>query len=68
MYLGATLAIGETAVVGDNVSMLHGVTLGGTGTGGVDRHPKIGSGTVIGANVTILGNITVGANVKIGAG
>jgi len=55
-------------VVGDNVSMLHGVTLGGTGTGGVDRHPKIGSGTVIGANVTILGNITVGANVKIGAG
>lgn len=62
------VVIGETAVVEDNVSILHGVTLGGTGTKDGDRHPKIGTGVVIGANVTILGNIKVGANSKIGAG
>ena len=62
------VVIGETAVVGNNVSILHGVTLGGTGTKDGDRHPKIGTGVVIGAGVTILGNIKVGANSKIGAG
>lgn len=62
------VVIGETAVVGNNVSILHGVTLGGTGTRDGDRHPKIGDGVVIGAGVTILGPITVGANSKIGAG
>jgi len=62
------VVIGETAVVGENVSILHGVTLGGTGTSKGDRHPKIGDGVVIGANVTILGNIKVGADTKIGAG
>mmetsp|Transcript_4039 Transcript_4039/g.9765 ORF Transcript_4039/g.9765 Transcript_4039/m.9765 type:complete len:366 (-) Transcript_4039:4335-5432(-) len=62
------VVIGETAVVGDNVSLLHGVTLGGTGTKEGDRHPKIGAGVVIGAGVTVLGNITIGENSKIGAG
>ena len=62
------VVIGETAVIENNVSILHGVTLGGTGTKDGDRHPKIGSGVVIGAGVTILGNIKVGANSKIGAG
>ena len=62
------VVIGETAVVGENVSILHGVTLGGTGTSQGDRHPKVGDGVVIGANVTILGNINVGADTKIGAG
>jgi serine O-acetyltransferase len=62
------VVIGETAVVEDNVSILHGVTLGGTGTKDGDRHPKIGTGVVIGAGVTILGNLKVGANSKIGAG
>ena len=50
------------------MSILHGVTLGGTGVKDGDRHPKIGDGVVIGAGVTVLGNITVGANSKIGAG
>ena len=62
------VVIGETAVIGNNVSILHGVTLGGTGVKDGDRHPKIGDGVVIGAGVTVLGNITVGANSKIGAG
>lgn len=62
------LVIGETAVVGDNVSMLHGVTLGGTGCGSGARHPKIGSGVLISAGAKILGNIDVGEGAKIGAG
>ena len=62
------VVIGETAVVGENVSILHGVTLGGTGTSTGVRHPRIGDGVVIGANVTILGSIKVGADTKIGAG
>lgn len=62
------VVIGETTVIENNVSILHGVTLGGTGTKDGDRHPKIGTGVVIGAGVTILGNIKVGANSKIGAG
>ncbi len=62
------IVIGETAVVGDNVSMLHGVTLGGTGKESGDRHPKIGSGVLIGAGAKILGNISVGENARVAAG
>lgn len=59
---------GETVVVGDNVSILHGVTLGGTGKERGDRHPKIHSGVLISVGSKILGNITVGEGAKIGAG
>ncbi len=62
------IVIGETASVGDNVSMLHGVTLGGTGKEGGDRHPKIGSGVLIGAGAKILGNIRVGNDARVAAG
>lgn len=62
------IVIGETAVVGDNVSMLHDVTLGGTGKVGGDRHPKIGNGVLIGAGAKVLGNIKVGENARIAAG
>ncbi len=62
------LVVGETAEIADNVSILHEVTLGGTGKAGGDRHPKIGSGVLIGAGAKILGNITVGACSKIAAG
>ena len=61
------LVVGETAVIEDDVSMLHGVTLGGTGKEAGDRHPKIGRGVLIGAGAKILGGITIGDNVKIGA-
>ena len=60
--------IGETAVVGDNVSMLHSVTLGGTGKEDDDRHPKIENGVLIGAGAKVLGNITVGHCSRIAAG
>ncbi len=62
------IVIGETAVVGDNVSMLHGVTLGGTGKEHGDRHPKVGNGVLIGAGATILGNIRIGDCARIAAG
>ncbi|XP_042500481.1 serine acetyltransferase 5-like isoform X2 [Macadamia integrifolia] len=62
------VVIGETAVVGNNVSILHHVTLGGTGKAGGDRHPKIGDGVLIGAGATILGNVKIGEGAKIGAG
>ncbi len=65
---GTGIVIGETAVIGDNVSMLHGVTLGGTGAERGDRHPKIGSGVLLGAGAKILGNIRVGDFAKIAAG
>ena len=61
-------AAGETAVLGNNISILHGVTLGGSGKESGDRHPKIGNGVMIGANASILGNIRIGENAKIGAG
>ncbi len=60
--------VGETAVIGDNVSILQGVTLGGTGKADQDRHPKIGNGVLIGAHAVILGNIKVGDCARIGAG
>ena len=63
-----SIVIGETAVVGDNVSMLHSVTLGGTGKEDGDRHPKIGNGVMIGAGAKILGNIRVGDCSRIAAG
>jgi serine O-acetyltransferase len=62
------LVVGETACVGDNVSMLQHVTLGGTGKESGDRHPKIREGVVIGAGAAILGNIEVGAHARIAAG
>lgn len=65
---GTGLVIGETAVVGDNVSMLQNVTLGGTGKSDQDRHPKIGNGVLIGAGAKVLGNIRVGDCSRIGAG
>jgi serine O-acetyltransferase len=63
-----SIVIGETAVVGDNVSMLHSVTLGGTGKQEEDRHPKIADGVLIGAGAKVLGNIRVGACSRIAAG
>ncbi len=63
-----SIVIGETAVVGDNVSILHSVTLGGTGKEEEDRHPKIGDGVLIGAGAKVLGNIRVGENSRIAAG
>lgn len=63
-----SVVIGETAVVEDDFSMLHEVTLGGTGKHGGDRHPKIGRGVMIGAGAKVLGNIRVGEGAKIGAG
>lgn len=62
------IVIGETAVVGDDVSILQDVTLGGTGKEDGDRHPKIRSGVMIGAGARVLGNIVVGECAKIGAG
>lgn len=63
-----SVVIGATAVVEDDFSMLHEVTLGGTGKQDGDRHPKIGRGVMIGAGAKVLGNIRVGEGAKIGAG
>ena len=63
-----SVVIGETAVVEDNVSMLHEVTLGGTGKETGDRHPKVRRGVLIAAGAKILGNIEIGEGAKIGAG
>jgi serine O-acetyltransferase len=65
---GTGIVIGETAVVGDDVSMLHGVTLGGTGAQRGDRHPKIGKGVLLGAGAKVLGNIEIGEYAKIASG
>jgi serine O-acetyltransferase len=65
---GTGLVIGETATIGDNVSMLQNVTLGGTGKSDQDRHPKIGNGVLIGAGAKVLGNIKIGDCSRIGAG
>lgn len=65
---GTGIVIGETAVVGDEVSMLHNVTLGGTGAERGDRHPKIGKGVLLGAGAKVLGNITVGDYAKVASG
>lgn len=65
---GTGIVIGETAIVGDEVSMLHGVTLGGTGAERGDRHPKIGKGVLLGAGAKVLGNITIGDYAKVASG
>ncbi len=65
---GHSIVIGETAVVGDDVSMLHGVTLGGTGKDSGDRHPKIENGVLLGAGAKVLGNIRVGHCARVAAG
>tara|TARA_R110001592_G_scaffold15636_1_gene67781 strand:- start:122 stop:913 length:792 start_codon:yes stop_codon:yes gene_type:complete len=62
------LVIGETAVVGNNVSLLHSVTLGGCGSGPGPRHPQIRDGVLISAGAKLLGNIVVGEGAKIAAG
>lgn len=65
---GTGVVIGETAVLGNNISLLHGVTLGGSGKESGDRHPKVGDGVMIGANASVLGNIHIGSCAKVGAG
>src|ERR1700675_980776 len=65
---GVGVVIGETAVVGDDVTLYQGVTLGGTGKEHGKRHPTIEDGVVAGSGAKILGNITVGKNCRIGAG
>jgi serine O-acetyltransferase len=62
------LVVGETATIGDNVSMLHDVTLGGTGKDHGDRHPKIADGVLIGAGAKIIGNIEIGHCSRVAAG
>ena len=63
-----SVVIGETAIIEDNVSILHEVTLGGTGKAEGDRHPKVRHGVLIGAGAKILGNVEVGRGAKVGAG
>jgi len=65
---GTGVVIGETAVVENDVSMLHEVTLGGTGKETGDRHPKVREGVLIGAGAKILGNVEIGKRAKVGAG
>ncbi|MEO0881866.1 MAG: serine O-acetyltransferase [Pseudomonadota bacterium] len=62
------IVIGETAVIGDDCSILQGVTLGGTGKDVGDRHPKIGNGVLISVGAKVLGNIKIGDKAKIAAG
>ncbi|MEM1380783.1 MAG: serine O-acetyltransferase [Pseudomonadota bacterium] len=62
------IVIGETAVVGDNCSLLHSVTLGGTGKEKHERHPKLGKGVLVGAGAKVLGNIEVGDGAKVASG
>jgi len=64
---GAGVVIGETSIIGDDVTMYHGVTLGGTSLEKVKRHPTIGDRVVIGAGAKVLGDITVGSDSRIGA-
>ena len=65
---GDGVVIGETTIIGNDVTIYQGVTLGGTGKTSGDRHPKIREGVMIGAGAKILGNIEVGRGAKIGAG
>lgn len=62
------IVVGETAIIGDNVSILQDVTLGGTGKETGDRHPKVGDGVLLSAGAKVLGNITIGEGARIGAG
>lgn len=65
---GMGVVIGETTIIGDDVTLYQGVTLGGTGKETGKRHPTIGNKVVIGSGARVLGNITVGENSRIGAG
>lgn len=65
---GMGIVIGETAEIGDDCTIYHGVTLGGTGKDILKRHPTIGNNVMVGAGAKLLGPINVGNNVKIGAG
>ena len=65
---GMGVVIGETTIVGDDVTLYQGVTLGGTGKETGKRHPTIGNGVVIGAGARVLGNIVIGENSRVGAG
>lgn len=65
---GMGVVIGETAEIGDNVMLYHGVTLGGTGKDKIKRHPTVGDNVLIGAETIVLGPINIGSNTKIGAG
>ena len=65
---GTAVVVGETAVIGDDVSILQGVTLGGTGKETGDRHPKVRDGVLLAAGAKVLGNIEIGRNAKVGAG
>ena len=62
------VVIGETAIVGNDVTMYQGVTLGGTGKGHGKRHPTVCDGVFVGNNANLLGNITIGENSRVGAG
>ncbi len=65
---GMGVVIGETAVIGDDVLIYHGVTLGGKHNARIKRHPTVGNNVMIGAESIVLGDITIGDNVMIGAG
>ena len=65
---GTGLVVGETAVIGDDVSILHEVTLGGTGKERGDRHPKVRNGVLLGAGAKVLGNVEIGRDAKVAAG
>lgn len=65
---GSGVVIGETAILYDNITLFHGVTLGGTSDKSEKRHPTVMNGVVVGAHAQVLGNITIGENAKIGAG
>ncbi len=62
------IVIGETSILDDNISIMQGVTLGGTGKESGDRHPKVRSGVLIGAGAQIIGNVVIGEGAKVGAG
>lgn len=64
---GTGVVIGETAIIGNNVTIYHGVTLGGRSLNKGKRHPTIGNDVVIGCNASVLGNISIGNNARIGA-
>jgi len=65
---GMAVVIGETSLIGDDVTMYQGVTLGGTSTADVKRHPTIGNGVVLGAGAKVLGNVRIGDHSRVGAG
>jgi serine O-acetyltransferase len=65
---GTGVVVGETAVIGNDVSILQNVTLGGTGKEHGDRHPKVREGVLLAAGAKVLGNIEIGARAKVGAG